>query len=112
MTPADIPAVLVSTSVDSEAAAAAIADAVVGERLAACVHVAGPVASVYRWQGQVAHATEWTCQMKTTPERAEALVARIRSLHSYEIPEILVTPVRSGEPAYLAWIAEMTEPAR
>jgi len=104
-------AVLVTTSVDSEASALAIADAVVGERLAACVHVAGPVTSIYHWQGRVEQAREWTCQMKTTPERAEGLIARIRDLHAYEVPEILVLPVLSGEPAYLEWLAASTAPS-
>jgi periplasmic divalent cation tolerance protein len=98
-------AVVVTTSVDSEPAARHLAEVVVTERLAACVHVAGPVASVYRWQGAVEQATEWTCSCKTTPAAAPALVARLRSLHPYQVPEILVAPV-DGAPEYLAWIAE------
>ncbi|MBS1241760.1 MAG: cutA [Gemmatimonadetes bacterium] len=96
--------VIVTTSTDGEDSARRLAEAVVTERLAACVHVAGPVTSVYRWQGAVEQATEWTCSCKTTPAAAPALVARIRALHSYEVPEILVTPVVAGAPEYLAWI--------
>jgi len=98
-------AVLVVTSVDSEAAAQAMARAVVAERLAACVQVA-PVASVYRWRGGIEEAREWVCQMKTTPERIETLTARIRALHSYEVPEIIALPVLSGYPPYLQWVAD------
>ena len=98
-------AVLVVTSVDSEAAAQAMARAVVAERLAACVQVA-PVASVYRWGGGIEEAREWVCQMKTTPERIETLTARIRALHSYEVPEIIALPVLSGYPPYLQWVAD------
>jgi periplasmic divalent cation tolerance protein len=110
LTPDQVPAVLVSTSVGSEAAALAIADAVIAERLAACVHLAGPVTSIYRWEGRVERAREWTCQAKTTQARAGALVARIRALHPYQVPEILVVPVSSGDPEYLAWVAEATTP--
>lgn len=74
------------------------------ERLAACVHVAGPITSIYRWQGAVEQATEWTCSCKTTPAVATALVARIRGLHPYQVPEILVTPVLDGALEYFAWI--------
>jgi periplasmic divalent cation tolerance protein len=105
-----VPAVLVSTSVDTEATALALADAVVAERLAACVHVAGPVTSIYRWQGTIERAPEWTCQMKTTPDRAASLVGRIRAMHPYQTPEILVVPVAGGDPDYLAWLAQSTAP--
>ena len=99
---------LVSTSVDSEATALALADAMVADRLAACVQVAGPVTSVYRWQGTIERGPEWTCQMKTTPDRATTLMERIRAMHPYEVPEILVVPVAGGDPEYLAWLAEST----
>ncbi|MBS1240664.1 MAG: cutA [Gemmatimonadetes bacterium] len=110
MTLPQVPAVLVSTSVDTEAAALALADAVVADRLAACVHVAGPVTSIYRWQGAIERGPEWTCQIKTTPDRAAALIERIRAVHPYQLPEILVVPVVGGDPEYLAWLAESTAP--
>jgi periplasmic divalent cation tolerance protein len=98
-------AVIVSTSVDSESAARAIARAVVEERLAACAHVM-PVTSVYRWRGNVEEQAEWVCQLKTTPERIETLTARIRALHAYEVPEILAIPVIAGFAPYLQWVAD------
>lgn len=97
-------AVVVTTSLDSELAARHLAEVVVTERLAACVHVAGPITSVYRWDGAVEQATEWTCSCKTTPAVAPALSARIRALHPYQVPEILVTAVLDGSAEYLAWI--------
>ena len=98
-------AVIVTTTIDSEAGARAIARAAVEGRLAACAHVI-PVTSVYRWRDNVEEQAEWVCQLKTTPEQAEALMARIRALHAYEIPEIVVTPVLSGYPPYLQWVAD------
>jgi periplasmic divalent cation tolerance protein len=98
-------AVIVSTSIDSEAAARAIARAAVQERLAACAHVTA-ITSVYRWRGNVEEQGEWMCQLKTTPERAEALMARIRAMHPYEVPEIVMLPVLSGYPPYLQWVAD------
>ena len=98
-------AVIVSTSIDTEAGARAIARAAVEEHLAACAHVTS-VTSVYRWRGHVEEQGEWVCQLKTTPDRAEALMARIRAMHPYEVPEIIMLPVLSGYPPYLQWVAD------
>lgn len=105
-------ALLVTTTLATEADALAMAEALVSERLAACVHVAGPVTSTYRWQGQVERSTEWTCQAKTSPSRAAALMARIRALHTYDLPEIVAVAAATVDPDYLRWLAESTaEPA-
>lgn len=101
-------AVLVTTTVDSEAAARRLAEAVVTERLAACVHVSGPGESVYHWDGALTWATEWTCTAKTTAASAPALLARLQALHPYELPELLVAPVEGSAP-YLAWLARAVE---
>ena len=98
----------VSTAVDSEAAAEEIAAALVGERLAACVQVIGPVRSTYRWKGAVERASEWLCVAKTAEPRLEAVVARIRALHSYEQPEIVATAIDAGDQGYLEWIRRET----
>ena len=78
----------------------------VEERLAACAQVTGPVSSVYRWQGEVETAAEWYCHLKTTAERAPALLARIRELHPYDTPEIIALPVAEGDAAYLRWVED------
>lgn len=103
--------VQVVTTIDDRAAAQALADALVGERLAACVQVSGPIASTYRWQGKLERAEEWLCTAKTTGARASALVTRLRELHSYDHPEILVTPVTDADAGYAAWVAAQVEPA-
>ena len=94
----------VSTSVQSEAAAAQLADALVNERLAACVQVLGPLRSTYRWEGAVEQATEWLCLAKTVEARLPALLARVRALHGYTQPEIVATPISDGDPGYLDWV--------
>ena len=68
----------VTTTVATQADAERIAAALVEERLAACVQVAGPIISTYRWQGAVERATEWYCHCKTTRARYPALEARLR----------------------------------
>jgi periplasmic divalent cation tolerance protein len=88
-----------------------IADALVGERLAACVNILGSVRSVYRWQGQVERADEVALIAKTTAALFDSLAARVRALHSYDMPAIVAWPIVAGEAAYLDWIAAETGPA-
>lgn len=84
----------------------ALARTLVEERLAACGNVLGGVRSVYRWSGTVEEGAEALAIIKTTAARLEALVARIRELHSYAEPEIVALPVAGGSASYLAWVAE------
>jgi periplasmic divalent cation tolerance protein len=98
----------VTTTVDTIAAAQALARGAVEARAAACAQVGGPITSVYRWQGQVESAQEWVVVFKTTTERYPELEGYIRTNHSYEVPEIVCTPVTAGNPAYLAWVATET----
>jgi periplasmic divalent cation tolerance protein len=94
----------VRTTTDSRESAAAIAADLVHSRLAACVTIAGPVTSVYRWHGQVETAQEWTCTVKTVRRLYPAVESRIRVLHTYEEPEILMSDVTGGSATYLDWL--------
>jgi periplasmic divalent cation tolerance protein len=96
------------TSVGTKEEARRIADLLVERRLAGCVHVAGPVDSVYRWQEKIETAAEWQCWIKTRREHYDAVETAIRELHSYEVPEILVLPVIAGSKAYLKWLEQET----
>ena len=109
--PGDLTEVVeVAVTAPDRALATRLAEALVAERLAACAQVGGPVASVYRWKGRVERADEWVCRAKTTRAALPALEGRVRSLHPYEMPEILATPV-TGPAGYLAWVrAEVVTP--
>ena len=98
-----------STCPDADTASA-IARTLVEERLAACVTQLPGVVSTYRWQGQVETAGEVALLIKTTAERFDALAARLRELHPYELPELVAVEVRAGLPDYLAWVAAQTSP--
>lgn len=95
----------VRTTFGDRAAAEDCADRLVRERLAACVHLDGPVASTYAWRGAVETAVEWRCTCKTTLERADACRAAIVARHPYELPEIVIATVVAA-PAYAAWVRE------
>lgn len=86
------------------ASAQAIAEALVGERLAACVNRLPGVRSTYRWQGEVTTDSEELLLIKTTAGRFEMLKARLLQLHPYELPELLAVPVVHGHDAYLDWV--------
>ena len=87
-----------------------IADALVDERLAACVNVLPGVQSTYRWEGNVERADEVLLLIKTTRVRLPALQERIKTLHPYELPEVLAVEA-GGLPAYLQWVARETDPS-
>ena len=83
----------------------------VEERLAACVNILGPCHSIYRWRGAVEEADEVAALFKTGADRAEALIARIAELHSYDVPAIMVWPIEDALPAYGDWVrAETRQP--
>jgi len=88
--------------------AASIGTTAVRERLAACVNVLGAVRSVYWWGGRVCRGREIAFVAKTSAGRVEALVRRMRELHSYETPCIVAWPIRAGNPDFLAWVREET----
>ena len=85
-----------------------IADALVEERLAAAVQIAGPLDSRYRWQGQVQRTQEWTLLIKSSDTCATALNKRIKQLHSYQLPGVLRLDIGGGESQYLQWILAQT----
>ena len=99
---------LVLTNLPDRAAAEKLADALVGERVAACVNILAPCRSVYRWKDAVQHDEEHPVLIKTTEERYAALEAAIRTHHPYELPEVIALPIERGLPAYLQWIATET----
>jgi periplasmic divalent cation tolerance protein len=100
--------VLVLTTVPAVSDADTLARTLVTEQLVACVNVLPPLVSTYRWKGSVEQDRERQVIMKTTRDRVAALRARVKELHSYEVPEFVVIPVQEGSDEYLSWIREST----
>jgi periplasmic divalent cation tolerance protein len=103
-------AVIVLSTWPAETDPDAMAAALVEERLAACVNILPVMESVYRWQGAVERASERQVIVKTTRRALERLLPRLKSLHPYDVPEMLVLPVSGGGDEYLTWIDESTRP--
>lgn len=98
---------IVLTTLAADADAAALAETLVTEGLAACVNILPPMESIYRWKNALERDRERQLVVKTVPERLEALRARLADLHPYELPEFLVLEA-SASPAYLEWVKEQT----
>lgn len=94
----------VMTAMDKKEDAERIARSLVEMRLAGCVQIVGPVVSIYRWKGRVETAEEWLCLIKSLEDRYGAIEEAIRSLHSYETPEIISIPIAAGSRDYLDWL--------
>jgi len=98
--------IAVYVTVGSPEEGARLADALVEERLAACVNQVGPVKSTYRWEGRVERAQEQLLIIKTREELFERLKNRVEELHSYSVPEIIALPIIGGNKSYLHWLGE------
>jgi periplasmic divalent cation tolerance protein len=100
---------LVLTHLPDRVTAETLANALIEEKVAACVNILGACTSVYRWHGAVEHAEEIPLLIKTTNAGYAALEATIRCLHPYELPEIIAVPLAQGLPGYLQWVAGETQ---
>jgi len=101
--------VIVLTTLPAGADCAAFAETLVCEHLAACVNVLPEMQSVYWWKDKIERDREHQILIKTTAIRLDEVQARIRELHPYEVPELLVLRVDSGDKAYLNWVSQATK---
>lgn len=97
---------LVLTTAGSEEQAVQIARGLVEQRLAACVNVASLGCSIYRWKGKIEEEEEKLLIVKTSSSLFERVREAIRSMHSYDVPEVLAIPIGDGDPDYLHWLGE------
>ncbi len=102
--------IVVLMTAGSAESAEKIARALVEERLAACVNVVPGIRSIYRWQGSVADDAEWLLVAKTARSCFAALEARVRALHSYEVPEVIAIEIVEGSAPYLDWLLRESVP--
>ncbi len=99
-------AILVTTG--SEEQARSIARVLVGERLAACVNIIGPIWSIYRWREAVEDEPEYLLVIKTRAQLYGKVERRVRELHTYEVPEVLALAIDRGSRPYVQWLLEST----
>lgn len=85
-------------------------NAILAERLCAAVHILPAITSTYWWHGELTQRQEWRASLHTRRSLADVVIARIQRDHPYEVPGVVVLPILSGNPAYLAWITTETQP--
>ena len=85
-----------------------IARALVEEQLAACVNLVDGVRSIYRWEGKIEDGQEVLLVIKSRRHLLEDVIARVRALHSYSVPEVIALDVAGGNADYLAWVTDST----
>ncbi|MDR2709763.1 MAG: divalent-cation tolerance protein CutA [Burkholderiales bacterium] len=95
---------IVHTTLSDRAAAEAMAQQLIENRLAACVHIGAPIQAHYRWQGKAETAVEIPLAIKTSRARYPALEHYLKAHHSYEVPEIVAVAVVEALPAYYTWV--------
>ncbi len=81
-----------------------IASGLVHQSLAACVQVSGPIVSFYRWNDVIERSEEWRCVAKSRADRFDDVAAAIRTLHSYDVPEVVATPITAISASYQEWL--------
>jgi periplasmic divalent cation tolerance protein len=99
---------LVYITAKDEEEANRIGQALVGEKLAACVNI-HPIRSIFRWQGEIRQEDEVAILAKTRAELVDEVMSRVKELHSYEVPCIIVLPLEKGNPDFLEWISQSTK---
>ena len=104
-------AVIAYVTTESVEQAERIGHTLVGERLAACANILPGMRSIYRWKGAVETAGETVLIAKTREALAQALINRVRELHTYEVPCIVILPITGGLPDFLRWIDDETAPS-
>lgn len=98
--------IVIFVTAASKKEAECIAQALIRQRLAACVNILANVKSVFRWQGKCDVAKESLLLIKSRKSRLPAIIKLVKSLHSYEVPEIIALPIIAGDKNYLRWLDE------
>jgi periplasmic divalent cation tolerance protein len=83
-----------------------IAKALINNKLAACVNIISEVESLFYWKGKIDSAKETLLIIKSRKEKVPKIIKLVKSIHSYEIPEIISLPIAAGCRLYLKWIDE------
>jgi periplasmic divalent cation tolerance protein len=94
-----------STFPDAEIARR-ISNQLVSERFAACANILPSVESIYRWKDKIESGNETLVLFKLSEDRQSTFRDKLRSLHPYDVPEIIFVPIASGLTDYLQWVSE------
>lgn len=99
---------VVFVTIDDAEQAVVIGKTIVEEGLAACANLIPGLRSIYKWQDEICDDSELLLMIKTPKGKYKTLEERIKTLHPYEVPEIIALSIDKGLPDYLKWIAQST----
>ena len=102
------PLILLMTTFAEEVTAASTIRVLVEERLVACGTMIPKAKSIYSWQGKIEESNEVVVFLKTTQALQSACMERLKTLHPYEVPEIIVIEPTAVSESYAAWIQKFT----
>ncbi|HUL00098.1 MAG TPA: divalent-cation tolerance protein CutA [Nitrospirota bacterium] len=101
--------IIVLITASNKEEASTIGLALVQEHLAACVNIIPKIRSLFIWEGKTQDEQETLLIVKSRLPLLDQLISRVRSLHSYKLPEILALPIVGGSADYLNWLSETTK---
>jgi len=100
---------IIYTTVENMECAQKIAQKLLADKLVACVNIIPNVHSVYRWKGNIEEDSECIVLAKTVDEKVKDAISRIKELHTYELPDIIVLPIIGGSKQYLDYLVDETQ---
>ncbi len=100
----EVKAIVVLITTGNDEQAGKIADALLAQRLAACVNIVPRIDSLFWWQGKIDATKESLLIVKTKAALLDDIIKSVRGIHSYKVPEIIALPVVGGNQDYLDWI--------
>lgn len=100
---------VVLVMVKDEQEAKLIAHELVKEKLVACANILNGVTSIFQWEGKIDEAKEVLMVLKTKQDLFDAVIQKVKSLHSYKVPEIIALPIIGGDEDYLQWVQDSVQ---
>lgn len=101
--------IVIFSTINSRDEAKKIAGELVREKLAACVNITDGITSIYEWKNELCTENECLMIIKSRTSLFNAVKDKIKSMHPYEVPEIISIPVTDGLESYLSWVRDNTK---
>lgn len=96
--------IIILVTAGNKKEAQSIAVSLINSKLAACVNIVDKVDSLFFWEAKIDRAKEYLLVIKSKKEKLPKIIKLVKSLHSYEVPEIIAIPIIAGSKSYLRWI--------
>ena len=106
---AEFSQIVILITVGTHEEAEVIADVLLEQNKAACVNIVPAVDSHFRWEGKLETGQEAMLIVKTQASLVDEVIVLVKTVHSYDVPEIIALPIIGGNPEYLAWIDTETD---